>query len=94
MKKQNLMTKYQIFTNLTPSCNHMEKTDILYFEVEALDGINLIMFRDRSVTFSAKKVRFLVIDLLMLQNRGYSALNRLSNHRLHTKHAFSKKLNK
>ena len=32
----------------------MEKADFLYFEVEALNGINVIMFRDTSVTFSAK----------------------------------------
>ena len=32
----------------------MEKADLLYFEVEDPDGINLIMFRDSSVTFSAK----------------------------------------
>ena len=32
----------------------MEKADFLYFEVEAPNMINLIMFWDRSVTFSAK----------------------------------------
>ena len=32
----------------------MEKADFLYFEVEDSNGINLIMFRDISVTFSAK----------------------------------------
>ena len=37
-----------------PSYNNMEKADFLYFEVEATNGINLIMFRDSSVTFSAK----------------------------------------
>ena len=37
-----------------PSYNHMEKADFLYFEIEAPNGINLIMFRDSSVTFSAK----------------------------------------
>ena len=46
----------------------MEKADFLYFEAEAPDRINLIMFRDSSVTFSAKirkqnKVRFLEINL-------------------------------
>ena len=57
------------------------------FEVEAPNGINLIMLRDTTVTVSAKaekkiKVRFLVINLLMLQNRGYSALNGLISHRV------------
>ena len=32
----------------------MEKADFLYFEVEDLSGINLIMFWDSSVTCSAK----------------------------------------
>ena len=32
----------------------MEKADFLYFEVEAPNGINLIMFWDISVIFSAK----------------------------------------
>ena len=32
----------------------MEKADFLYFEVEAPNGINLIMFLDNSLTFSAK----------------------------------------
>ena len=43
----------------------MEKADLLHYEVETPDGINLIMFRDGSVTYSAKirkknknKVRF------------------------------------
>ena len=68
----------------------MEKADFLYFEVEAPNGINLIMFRDSNVTFSAKnqkkiKVRFLVINLLMLQNSGYSALNGLISHRVANK---------
>ena len=81
-----------------------EKADFLYFEVEAPNGINLIMFRDGSVTFSTKirkenkknKVHFLVINLLMLQNRGYSALNELSQFsiELRTKHVFSKNENK
>ena len=31
---------------LPPLYNHMEKTDFLYFEVEAPNGINLMMFRD------------------------------------------------
>ena len=48
----------------TPSYNHMEKADFLYFKVEAPSGINLVMFRDSSMTFSAKirkkiKVAFL-----------------------------------
>ena len=38
----------------TPSYDHMEKADFLYFEVEAPNGINLIMFRDSSVTFAEK----------------------------------------
>ena len=38
----------------SPSYNHMEKADFLYFEVEAPNGINLITFRHSSVTFSAK----------------------------------------
>ena len=33
----------------------MEKADFLYFEVEAPNGIDLIMFRDSSVTLSDKK---------------------------------------
>ena len=37
-----------------PSYNHMEKADFSYFEVEAPNGIILIMFRDSSMTFSAK----------------------------------------
>ena len=37
-----------------PLYNHMEKANFLYFEVEAPNGINLIMFRDSSMTFSAK----------------------------------------
>ena len=66
----------------TPLYIHMEKAEFLYFEVEAPNGINLILFRNSSLTFSAKirkkiKVPFLVINLLMLQNRGYSALNGL-----------------
>ena len=32
----------------------MKKADFLYFEVEAPSGINLIMFMDGSVIFSAK----------------------------------------
>ena len=32
----------------------MEKADCLYFEIEDPNVINLIMFRDSSVTFSAK----------------------------------------
>ena len=32
----------------------MEKANFLYFEVEAPNGINFIIFRDSSVTFSAK----------------------------------------
>ena len=40
--------------NLTPLYNHMEKANFLYFEVEAPNGINLIMFLESSVTFSAK----------------------------------------
>ena len=42
------------FKYLSPSYNHIEKADFLYFEVEAPNWINLIMFRDSSVTFSAK----------------------------------------
>ena len=64
------------------------RTALLYFEFEAPNGINLIMFRDNSTAFSAKirkkiKVRFWVINLLILflQNRGYSALNRSIPHR-------------
>ena len=37
-----------------PTYNHMEKADFLYFEVEAPKRINLIMFMDISMTFSAK----------------------------------------
>ena len=57
----------------------LDKADFLYFEVKAPNGINLIMLRDSSVTFSAKnqkniKVRFWVINLfksvLMLQQGG------------------------
>ena len=32
----------------------MDKVDFLYSEVQAPNGIKLIMFRDSSVTFSAK----------------------------------------
>ena len=32
----------------------MEKADFLYFEFKTPNGISLIMFRDCSVTFSAK----------------------------------------
>ena len=76
----------------------MEKADFLYFEVEAPNGINLIMFRDSSVTFLQKpekiKVRFLVTKLLMLQNRGYIAPSTGSFLiELHTKHVFSKNAN-
>ena len=39
---------------LSPSYNHMEKPDFSYFEVEDPNGINLIMSRDSTVTFSAK----------------------------------------
>ena len=35
-----------LLVNATPSYNYMEKADFLYFEVEAPNGINLIMFRD------------------------------------------------
>ena len=47
-------------SNVSPSYNHMEKAD---FEFEALNGINVIMFQNSSVTFSTKirkknKVRF------------------------------------
>ena len=42
------------FTKYTSSHNYMEKVDFLCFEVEAPNGINLIMFRDSSMTFSAK----------------------------------------
>ena len=31
---------------------HMEKKEFLYLDVKAPKGINLIMFRDSSVTFS------------------------------------------
>ena len=34
--------------------NHMEKADFLYFELEPLNGISLIMSQDSSVKFSAK----------------------------------------
>ena len=37
----------------TLSYNHMENANFLYFEVEAPKGINLIMFRESSMTFSA-----------------------------------------
>ena len=33
---------------------HMEKADFLYFEVEDPKGTDLIMFRESSMTFSAK----------------------------------------
>ena len=71
----------------TPSYNHIGKAYFLYFEVEAPKGINLVMFRDSNVTFSAKirkkiKVRFWVINLLMLQNTGYSASNGPISHRV------------
>ena len=36
----------------TPSNNHMEKAVFSYLEVESPNGINLIMFRDSSVTFA------------------------------------------
>ena len=70
--------------------------DLFYFEFEAPNGINLIMFRDSSVTFSAnirkKKIKgcFLVINLLMPQNRGYSILNGLISHRVAHKTSFLK----
>ena len=44
----------RFFVSNSLSYNHMEKADFLYFEVEASNGIILIMFRDSSVTFSAK----------------------------------------
>ena len=52
----------------------MDKADILYFQIQAPNGIILIMFRDSSVTFSAKikrkiKVLFLIFKILMLQNK-------------------------
>ena len=62
----------------SPSYNHMGKAD---FEVEAPKGINVIMFRDSNYPDifckNQKKirVRFWVINLFMLQNTGYSALN-------------------
>ena len=52
-KRHNFACENYIF--LTPSYNHMEKADSLYLEVEPPPhGINLIIFRDSSVTFSAK----------------------------------------
>ena len=41
-------------TDYSPSYNYMEKADLLYFEVEAPNGINVIKLQDRSGTFSAK----------------------------------------
>ena len=54
--------------NHVKMCEHMEKADFLYFEVEAPNEIHLIMFRDSSLTFPAKnqkklKVHFWVINL-------------------------------
>ena len=43
----------QVFNDITPVYNHMEKVNFLYF-VETPNGISLIMFRDISVNFSAK----------------------------------------
>ena len=36
------------------SYNHMERADFLYFEAEAPNGINLVMFQDISMTFPAE----------------------------------------
>ena len=61
--------------------NYMEKADFLYCEFEAPNGFSIIMFQDSSVKVSPKirkNIRcacFLVISLLILQNRGYSAFN-------------------
>ena len=63
------------------------KPTFFYFEVEAPKGINLIMFRNSGLTFSAKKnqkkirVRFWVTNLFMLHSTGYSALNEPISHR-------------
>ena len=47
---------------ISPSYYHMGKASFLYFEVETPKGINLIMFRNSNLTFSAKseknRVRF------------------------------------
>ena len=44
----NYLITHQIYFHIhcSPSDNHMEKADFLYFDVEAPNGINLIMFRD------------------------------------------------
>ena len=68
-----LIYQWDYSTDVTPSYNHIQKADFLYFEVEAPYGINIIVFRDSSVTCSAKIIIklgcvFLVINLEMLQN--------------------------
>ena len=77
----------------------MEKADFLYFELEAPNGINLIMFRDSNVTFFCKKsekikVHFSVINLLMLQNKVIALSTGSLPIELHTKHVFSENANK
>ena len=77
---------------------HMGKADFLYFEVEAAKGINLIMFRNSSLTFSAKIRKkklgaFFNNKPFMLHSTSYSALNPFPIE-MHTKHVFSKNANK
>ena len=40
----------------------MEKADFLYFDIEAANETNLIMFWDSSVTFSAKITRTIKVQ--------------------------------
>ena len=50
----NSFIYFYFHVTISPSFYHMGKADFLYFEVEAPNGINLIMFRNSSLTFSAK----------------------------------------
>ena len=72
----------------------MEKADSSYFEVEAPNGISLIMLWESSVTFSAKIRKSAFLSNKSLNERGYSALNDPVPIELHTKHIFSKNVNK